>query len=260
MKIPAKDYHANPAISRSALEKIRKSPKHLRHYLDNGVVVTDPMRLGTLVHTLVLEPELFEAEYAMYDGVRNKKHEKYQKFLAENPGKEIIKPAEFNLANCIADAFRSHPLTKGLLDNASVEESFFWKDQMTGVECKARTDIILGDTVFDLKTTSKALTPHEVATTASYGGFRRQAAWYLKAATHGGHSVRDFCFIMVEVEAPYGIRIFKADDAFIELGARENNESLALYAECLEKNDWPGYEPVIETLKLPKWEAENVAG
>lgn len=67
------DYHAHPAISKSHLDLIARSPLHYwARYIDPNRVPTEPtdaMRLGTAVHTLTLEADQFEARYAVAPAV-----------------------------------------------------------------------------------------------------------------------------------------------------------------------------------------------
>jgi len=63
------DYHADPAVSASHLHAIAKSPQHYwSRFLDpqrQPVEPTAAMRLGSLVHCAVLEPEELHKRYAV---------------------------------------------------------------------------------------------------------------------------------------------------------------------------------------------------
>lgn len=63
--MPAAEYHAAPAASKSDLDKIARSPAHYRAYKENPPEQTKAMALGTAFHTLVLEPEKFSGDYCL---------------------------------------------------------------------------------------------------------------------------------------------------------------------------------------------------
>jgi len=62
-KMTDKEYFALDRASNSTLGRMRRSPAHCRHYLDNPPEPSAAMELGTLVHCLVLEPDEFESRY-----------------------------------------------------------------------------------------------------------------------------------------------------------------------------------------------------
>lgn len=65
MKMTNAEYHADPAISKSDLDLINRSPSYYKYVKGNPRVQTAAMLLGSAVHKLVLEPEDFGEEYAV---------------------------------------------------------------------------------------------------------------------------------------------------------------------------------------------------
>lgn len=57
-------YHGGPGISKSGLDLIRRSPMHYRHSLTVSREPTPDQRIGTLAHTMILEPETVWDHYA----------------------------------------------------------------------------------------------------------------------------------------------------------------------------------------------------
>ncbi len=61
------DYHAHPAISKSHLDLIARSPLHYwARYIDPKRVIPEPtpaMRIGSAVHTHVLELHNWDTDY-----------------------------------------------------------------------------------------------------------------------------------------------------------------------------------------------------
>lgn len=61
------DYHGGPGVSKSVLDLINRSPLHCRHALDNRDQreATAAQFIGTAAHALILEPDLFVANYCL---------------------------------------------------------------------------------------------------------------------------------------------------------------------------------------------------
>jgi hypothetical protein len=65
--VDAGEYHqkALGVVSKSALDRIHKSPAHYRAWLEGGERDTPAMSFGRAFHCYVLEPEVFAATYAV---------------------------------------------------------------------------------------------------------------------------------------------------------------------------------------------------
>jgi len=61
------NYFEQEGINYSALKLYHKSPLHFKWNQDNKKDSTEAQKLGTLVHTLVLEPHNMDSEYAILD-------------------------------------------------------------------------------------------------------------------------------------------------------------------------------------------------
>lgn len=60
-----------------------------------------------------------------------------------------------------------------------------------------------------------------------------------------------FSWIMVEKDAPYGVRIVEADATFIEMGRRKYEHALGLWQRCLISNRWNHLENLSPTVPYP---------
>jgi exodeoxyribonuclease VIII len=65
--------------------------------------------------------------------------------------------------------------------------------------------------------------------------------------------VLGFVFVAVEEEFPHAAAAYMLDDDAMERGRAECRRLLALYRECAERGDWPGYPNTIQQLTLPAW-------
>lgn len=252
LDMPIDDYHAHPALGRSVLDKIIRSPKHLKHYLSGTQGDTKAFAQGRLIHAAILEAEGFWERVCTYDGpVRRGKA--WEQFQDENRGKQCITDDERHMVKAIQHSFAAKAMTKNILRGSQIEKSIFWSDKNTEISCKARPDFFGDGVVYDLKSSADA--GDEGFTKSAYRfGYHRQAAWYLDAVrqTHGD-AYASFGFVVIEKTPPYEIQVFLATPEFIEKGRQENAENLALFARCVEEDYWPGYPDSIQILDLPEW-------
>ncbi len=243
-----KEYHQSPGISKSGLDLINRSPAHYRWAQDNPFEPTAAMRIGTLTHLAVLEPDRFDVECVVMPSMdpRTKAgKEAYEEFQAAHPGVDMLTSDEHTRVISIRDSVRAHPMARKLLDRiAQVEVSTFWKDEDTGVDCRCRPDGILDNgMLIDLKTTTDAGQGFERSV--------RQYRYHVQAAFYAmGMAGAPMIFIAVEKDPPYLVACYMLDpDSFAdgEYAARQNLET---YAECLATNTWPGYSAGIQTINI----------
>lgn len=249
--MPAREYHAHPAVSKSVLDKVARSPLHARAYLDGEREEPTPaMQFGTALHAAVLEPELYANSYVVFDGDRRTKAGKEAYELLISSGATIISRADYDAISAMAKAITYHPVAGAYVgDSGKAEHSVFWTDQVSNLECKCRPDLWLDQRgiIVDLKTTEDASPAGFAKSVANYR-YHVQAAHYL-----AGTQAERFIFIAVEKKAPYAVAVYELDPASLELGIQTRNRDLATYAVCAGNNYWPGYSEQIETLTLPGW-------
>lgn len=252
------DYHAHAAVSKSHLDKIAKSPAHYwAAYLDPQRVAPEPtaaMMLGTALHTAVLEPDLWDQQFAVppqaFDRRTKVGKDLAAAFAAEAIGKTVLTPDDADRIRRMADAVHQHPASRFLLDLPGLREaSYFWTDEDTGIECKCRPDWHSTDRrlVVDVKTTEDA----------SLRGFQRsvaqwryhvQAAWYSRPL-----DAEQFLFICVEKTPPYCVAVYAVTPVMFAAGARAADRNLYRLAECRRSGCWPGYSDEIQPIDLPSW-------
>ena len=253
-------YHAHPAISRSALSYIARSPRHYwARYRDPDATPEPPtpaMLFGTAVHTAVLEPELFVELYDV--GPSSSKLTKAWKeafAAAQAEGKSLLTQEEFDLIEGIRHSLRLHPSAKKALDaKGETEASYIAKCPVSGLELKARADRLTeSGWVVDLKTTQDASAAGFAKSVANFS-YHLQAAFYLhviEAAT--GKRPKGFLFLAVEKSRPFAVQVFRASSLMLEQGTKEMFLHLETLAHCIEKDQWPSYSDGLVDLDLPPW-------
>ena len=151
--MPSWEYHRDPSISKSGLDQFRKSPAHFQAWLKQDRQQTPAMRIGTLTHTAVLEPNSFDEKTVVAPLVDKRTKEGksiWEQFRAEHEGKDIISLDEHEQIVAMRDSVRKHQAAGKLLAKGGSEISVFAVCPQTKVMCKGRFDWLDGSTIVDL--------------------------------------------------------------------------------------------------------------
>lgn len=257
--LPHQRYHASEGLSQSMIKRILRSPAHARVPVEE----TPAMRFGRAVHTAVLEPHLFEKEYAILPadcqvgsgkGQRERKAEFEAQAAAQ--GQTIVSKDDIDRVFAMSEAVWNCPPAAELLRAGERELSGYWMDPIENIPCRMRIDWLNKDAqiLVDLKTTQDAR-KDTFERTAKQNGYREEAAWFLygiSQLTKTEH--RTFMFIVVEVDPPHGVKVYKASELFIQYGLERCSKAAMIYKKCLETNEWPAYPPDVEELDIMPWE------
>jgi len=266
--LPAREYHLLPAISKSQLDRIARSPMHYRHWMDNRTEQTRQMVLGSALHTAVLEPHLFEGQYSCIpaDAPRDLRYLRH----AKKPGAEtlesiawwdafdakgctLLTPDEMAQVQGMRDAIAAHEMASAALVGQR-EISVIANEPETGVLCKVRPDCWNAplNLIADLKTCADA-SPRAFARSCANYRYHVQAALYLAIAQAAGLDAESFCFVAVESTAPYAVMVYDLDVQSLVAGMTQAQRDIKRLIECRAANHWPAYSTKPITLTLPEW-------
>jgi hypothetical protein len=259
--ISLSEYHKLPAWSKTALDKIDRSPAHYLEWIANPPEQTPAMRFGGALHCAVLTPELYKNQYCFYPvcDLRTKAgKEFFAAFSNENKDKIKLDIETASQIERLKTAIFEHPLASQILSNGEAEQSFFWIDPKTNLDCKARPDYIRNDGICaDLKTCADATFKEFQRSVYNYR-YHVQGAFFMDGVFQAtGKQCSDFVLIAVEKEPPFGIEIYRLDDLAIDTGRIAYQENLATVKEWKEKPDlyktvYPESKNPID-MPLPAW-------
>lgn len=263
LDIPINEYHTRPELSHSQLSLMRIPALFKYHVIDgNKREQTKSMDLGTLVHTLVIEPEKFAIAYAVAPKCDKRTKigkETWELFIASNPGKEVISIDDYDAANAMADAIRKHDAVKLLFDVSPVcEKSIIWTDPATGLALRCRPDILLpaAETKVDLKTT-KDVSPWAFAKSMAQYNYATQAAYYREGCWEGaGLEINHDVIIAVDTKPPHLVAVYELDENDIQWGRDQVRRWIEMYLDCKAKDRWPGYDG-IQKISLPRYATQG---
>lgn len=258
----ATDYHSMAALSSSGIKKLLRSPAHYIVERTAPRAPSDAMKIGTAVHTLVLEPQRAGEIIAMPGfNLRTKAgrdesvdwaeaHQSCQSFDAQTH-ERIVRAAE---------AVRAHPGAARLLCDGAAERSIFWRDAKESIECRARFDWHRDDGgIVDLKTTRDA-SPDAFSRSIANFEYHVSAAHYWLGAEHVlGASPAFWAFVCVEVEPPFGVACYVLDAASIRAGMARCERAYRTFRECVDSQQWPAYPETIDVIGAPSWALREFA-
>lgn len=236
---------------------------HVRYNADHPGTPTDAMTLGTKIDTALTDPARFAAEYCQcpkFDMRKNADKAAAAEWAEENKGKQGLDPQEWVDVQGMANALRAHAAASKLFAMpGDLQLSLLWRDDATGLMCKARLDRVCHALPFviDLKSSHSAA-PHKFSKTALDFGYHRQAAWYLDGAQACGLKAERFIVPVVEQSAPYAVAVYDLGQASIELGRIQNRQALAEYAAALKSGIWPGFAKQVQPLEVPAWALRGI--
>jgi hypothetical protein len=252
LRISAENYHADrSAVSKSWLDRIDRSPAHLRAYLDGLTKADTPaLVLGSLTHCAILEPDLLDAVYAVSPRVDRRTKagkEAYAEWEASLKGQVIVTADQMEHAKAMRDSVYKHRAASGLLGIGEREATVCWVDAETGERCKARADLLREGCIVDVKTTQDAR-PAEFAKSIVNFRYDVQDAHY-----SAGFNLDRFVWIAVEKEYPHGVAVYISDTGIRRRGQSARARNLNAYAECQASGNWPAYPDIVNAIELPRW-------
>lgn len=278
--LPSETYHQAPGVSNSMLQHM-DPPARLPAYLTEPREVTEFMIMGTLVHSMILEPDkplpkiilqpdtypappdssLVKAKKVNVgdpiDWNNNSKYCKRWHAEAEEAGLIVLTEKRRDSLIGMVKAVSTHPSARSLLMNCETEVSVFqnWTRGAGTILRKGRMDIVpIGsNTLADVKTCDDA-SPEEFAKKLA-DGYANQAAYYLDLWNETNpHDQREvFVFIAVERKPPYLVSCHIVGHRTIRYCRGVNQQRLATYLECSQTKYWPGYPTEFKTLEMSKW-------
>jgi exodeoxyribonuclease VIII len=252
------NYFSHPGLSKSGLVKMAQSPAHFKAPpKPKSPQQETTLNIGTAFHCAVLEPDKYDLRFDVLPPEMNltTKAGKELKAKAEAAGKILLKYDDHQNIQSMALAVRHHPGAKMLIESPGpVEEPVYFKDPMYGFDWKIKPDKLTANCMIpDLKSTADARFS-EFQRTASNLHYHWSAFLYLWGMTiKTGVPYRDYLFIVVERDMPYGVMIYFASHDMLLQAACEIAPLRKLYADCLEKDQWPAYPVEPQYLELPRW-------
>lgn len=254
-EMPEDEYHASPALSSTGARKLLppSCPALFQYERENSVGHKREFDFGHAAHMVVLGagPDLHVVDAGNYQT----KAAREDRDAAYARGDVPLLPAEFDTVQAMAGALRQHPRAAELFaEDGVAEQSLFWTDQETGVQCRARLDYLTTNRIVDYKTTTN-VHPGHIAKAVDNFGYHQQDDWYLTGAIELDLVAPDaeFLFVFQSKTPPYLVTVVELDDIAVKIGRERNRLALEIFRDCTETGVWPSYSDGIEVISLPAY-------
>lgn len=249
--LPASEYHKRPGINSSSLKKGLLSMKHMQHAMTTERKQTPSMRIGTLAHAAVLQPDLFNDSVVIWEG-KKRAGAKYDAFAAIHGADWIVTESEQIQIQALSKAIHSDREAHRLIEAAETEVSLFWEDPMYG-KAKARPDgLIEPDVMLSLKTTGQ-IKPARFGSTFIQQGYHIQIGWYAIGALLNKIKLKGVMLICAEQDPPYDVVLYKIEQEQIRDWMNQAQNLAKAYHVAEVTGVFQGCESAIIELKLPEW-------
>lgn len=282
-KMSNEDYHARPEFSSSQLKDMLRSGAHFysNHVLKEVERESKAaMDFGTLAHTLFLEPDQFEAEFAVLPEDAPKRPTEtmlkaknpspdtlgkiafWENFEAEHAGKIIVTAEQIQGAQRIVENLKQLSMYAEMQNNFGMAEaSIFFTDPAFDLELRIRPDWHIAPCkafpfglILDLKTTTDAR-PNAFSKKCGDFGYDLSAAMYREGFQEYYRTEQKppFIFLVAESSIPFNVKQYQASELFLSVGETRYNKAKELLAESLLINEWDGYSLELEEIFLPSY-------
>jgi hypothetical protein len=251
---------ASTTLSSTGARELLKpgGPARFRYQADTGTVETKrAFDLGHAVHSIALgkgpDVILFPGTGANPEAWQ-KQVDKDDVAKLRAAGKVPLRPADYTQAYAMAGAVAVHPTASKLLRRGQAERTLIWRDEATGVLCRAKADWLRPDGIVDVKTAADA-SEEGLSKAAWNHGYPVQAPFYLRGFRDRFPGVEPFfAFIAIEKDPPYLVHVNQLTERAMTWGDRQVSSALEIYRDCQASGVWPGY-PLheITDIDLPGW-------
>ena len=257
------DYHSNKGfVGSTSLRKILSSPKafYWDFFKGNTEESTDDMKIGTLLHSAVLEGTKFLDKYVLMpdfgDFRSPKNREKRDAWKNDLPaGTMVVKQDELEMIKGVVGSVLEHEYASSLLKNGKPEISGFYADEETGIKLKVRPDFLSfdGTKLIDFKSTRSA-------DWRKYGGsvydyrYDFQMFMYSEGIKFiSGKKPEMHVHIAVEKKPPYECAVYYFLDEDLGQAHSDYRMSLDKLKHCITENKWQQRQVEAERVYVPNW-------
>ena len=235
-------------LSVSALKQFAKSPNHYLAYVARKFKPTPAMAFGSALHTMVLEPHLFDERYAVQPDLDKRTKagkESYATFASSIGNREVLTGAQMYQLNQTHQAVLSNEDATSLLVNCKYEQVI--ESPIGGVPFKGIVDALNKKSGYaiDVKTCRDA-SPDQFQRDAYNLGYHLQAAAYCLLT-----GVDRFYWLCVESDDPHNVAVY------MQSKEAQEQSTFRLLELIREWSAWDGkpanYSNEIMLLEYPKW-------
>ena len=258
--IPFSTYLSIEAVSNSYLTRMAITPAHAQ----TPFTSTAATLFGQAAHALTLEGEDVFNNTVIESSAATINAKATQGLILANPDKIIVMKGDIDRAKRCRDSIMAHPTASRIMELSSHREvSIFWVDKTTGINCKARIDLLAPPQdglscgiLSDLKFLRDGGASERKFFYELKDKYAQQAAFYCTGATEvciDNYNV--FSFIVCETTAPYRVEVHDVQDDWVwSWGTGEIARLMRLELECRAGGVYPAFANAGAIVHdLPEW-------
>lgn len=276
--IEAADYHGNPHLlpgpslsASGAKVLLEKSPAHFWHQSclnpDRQESDADHFAVGRAAHDLLLLGGDWEDRYyVLPEGFSRAKTKQFAEEIAaadyaKSKGKTLIKASDMELVKRIADKISESADARNALLRGVPEMTLVWQDELTGVWLRARPDFLPFTCMEGAPVRVVTDLKFMAGTHCSPRGFSKAIdnfGYHISAAHYGegikqiyGKYPTHWLHIVIEKDPPHTVSLYELPAEDIERGRNLMRQAINVFAQCLKRNEWPGYADKPMQVGLP---------
>jgi hypothetical protein len=259
-RMPRAEYDAIAGMNISRLKEMKRSPLHYRYALTHPKK-SDALTLGNATHVATLEPERFDAQFAVWQArtesgaMAPRRGKAWDAFVETNAGRDILTPDEYADAHAIAKAVHTNDFASKYLCTGDPEVTLEWVT-IGGRAAKGRVDwlthIDSEPWIVGLKT-ARTCAHYPFSKQCAMLGYHMQWAYYFDGYAAITNTHPRLVEIVVESAPPYAVAVYRIPDDVIDQGRDDYTELLARLEVCEKTDSWPGPVPCEEFITLPSW-------
>lgn len=234
-------------LSFSSLKAFEDSPRTFIEYKAGEKKQTDAMIYGSMIHCMVLTPELFDEKYFCIDdtsvcqqigGAKPRATKAYKEWYDEKEGQAggriVVDTKDYYSAMLVGRNVEKNKASRKLLELCPVREKPIEWEYMN-FKFKGFIDADGEKDVFDLKTTTDAQ-PRYFQRDSLSNLYHMQGAMYLLAEKLNHGKAKNFHHIAVDRKG--GISVHHLDSRLIEAGLQEYKRLLIGFNQCILEDKW----------------------
>lgn len=275
---PEDEYHAPclGMVSVSALTEFARTPSKYFAMIQGTRKreETPALNLGRAIHCALFESERFARTYVIEPDfgdcrktdrttseVAKENKTRRDAWRLEHEGVQLLEGKEgerlIGMIGRILECRPSDPKLAALMNGGAPEVTLRWQDTRSGLECRARDDCWQSSIgwALDFKSTEDA-SPDGFDKAASNYKFHWIEAHYRAGHRILGKDLDSYAFVLQEKEAPYDFSVNFLKPADVVKGISSIERYSDKLAECLARNEWPGYQSGVYTGSLKPWVQE----
>lgn len=241
--ISNKTYHSDDFFTSSTAVKLLyyDIPKYEKEYIRKEKVIEGDkpaFTIGSLFHSMLLEPEMVQSEYAFFPGWDGRESG-FQDFKSENLGKTVVTMSQKMQVDRMVASFKKHPVAMQKLAGGKNELTLCV--DLFGIPVKVRFDHINIEEgyILDLKTSGFSV-DYDTFKMQGIGNLKYQvsAGLYTLAAEEYFKKPFDFYF-GCSSKKDYTTEIFKTGIATMSNGKIQSKIGLERLKYFRENGKWP---------------------